>query len=162
IDVNVAVVTVRFVVALTPAKAAETVVLPVATPVATPALSAELLTVATEGVEDVHVTADVRSSCWPSLNVPVAVSWVSMVAGSLRLWGVILIETRFDPSTTSGAEALAVPNFAVIVAAPADWPVATPEIPTDATLVSDEDQVAYTFTFCVLPSVHFPLALKGI
>lgn len=38
----------------------------------------------------------------------------------------------------------------------------TPETPTVATLVSNEDQVAYTFTFCVLPSVHFPLALKGI
>src|ERR1700722_8447043 len=47
-------------------------------------------------------------------------------------------------------------------AAPADWPVTTPEIPTVATLLSDDDQVAYTFTFCVLPSVHFPLALKGI
>lgn len=27
--------------------------------------------------------------------------------------------------------------------------------------MSDEDQVEYTFTFCVLPSVHSPLALKG-
>ena len=64
IEVNVAVVTVIVsgVVALTPAKAAETVVLPGATPVAMPAVSAELLTVATEGVEEVHVTADVRSN----------------------------------------------------------------------------------------------------
>jgi hypothetical protein len=76
IEVKVAVVTVmvRGVVALIPAKDAETVVLPVATPVATPALSAELLTVATDGVEEVHVTADVRSNCLPSLNVPMAVS----------------------------------------------------------------------------------------
>ena len=120
IEVKVAVVTVRVVVPLIPAKAAETVVLPVATPVATPALSAELLTVATEGADEVHVTADVKSNFWPSLNVPIAVSWVSMVAGSLRLGGVILIETRLDPSTTKDAEALIVPTFAVIVAAPAD------------------------------------------
>jgi hypothetical protein len=40
--------------------------------------------------------------------------------------------------------------------------VTTPDIPTVATRGSDEDQVEYTFTFCVLPSVHFPLALKGI
>ena len=62
IEVRVAFVTVRLVVALIPAKAAETVLVPVATPVATPALSAELLTVATDGVEEVHVTADVRSN----------------------------------------------------------------------------------------------------
>lgn len=120
IEVNVAVVTVRVVVALIPAKAAEMVVFPVATPVTTPALSDELLTVATDGVDDVHVTADVRSSCWPSLNVPLAVSWVSMVAGSLRFCGVILIETRLDPSTTSEAEALFVRKVAVSLAVPAD------------------------------------------
>ena len=63
IEVRVAVVTVRVMgVALIPAKDAETVLVPVATPLATPALAAELLTVATDGVEDVHVTADVRSS----------------------------------------------------------------------------------------------------
>lgn len=64
IEVKVAVVTVMVsgVVALIPAKDAETVLVPVATPVAMPALSAELLTVATEGVEEVHVTADVRSN----------------------------------------------------------------------------------------------------
>jgi hypothetical protein len=120
IEVNVAVVTVRFVVPLIPANAAETVLLPVATPVATPALSAELLTVATDGVEDVHVTADVKSNCWPSLNFPMAVSWVSIVAGSLRLCGVTLIETKVDPSTTRDAEALIVPTFAVMVEVPAD------------------------------------------
>lgn len=120
IEVKVAVVTVRFVVPLIPLNAAETVVLPVATPVATPALSAELLTVATDGVEDVQVTADVKSNCWPSLNVPVAVSWVSMLAGSFRLCGVVLIETRVEPSTTSDDEALIAPSVAVIVAVPAD------------------------------------------
>ena len=63
IEVRVAVVTVRVMgVALIPAKDEETVVFPVATPVATPAFATELLTVATDGVEDVHVTADVRSS----------------------------------------------------------------------------------------------------
>lgn len=73
-ETRVAVVTVRLVVLLIPAKAAEIVVLPVATPVATPALSAELLTVATAGVDEVQVTAEVRSNCLPSLNVPIAVS----------------------------------------------------------------------------------------
>lgn len=145
IEVKVAVVTVMVsgVVALIPAKDAETVLVPVATPVAMPALSAELLTVATDGVEDVQVTADVRSNWLPSLNVPVAVSWVSMVAGSLRLCGVILIETRLDPSTIRDAELLLiVPIFAVIIVVPDDWPVTTPETPTVAMLVSEEDHVA--------------------
>ena len=83
-----------------------------------------------------------------------------MVAGSLRLGGVILIESRLDPSTTRDSELPIAPIFAEMTAAPADCPVTTPEIPTVAILVSDEDQVAYTFTFWVLPSVHFPLALK--
>ena len=65
-----------------------------------------------------------------------------MVAGSFRLCGVILIEIRFDPSTIRDAELLIVPIFAVIITVPDDCPVATPEIPTVATLVSDEDQVA--------------------
>src|SRR5437764_15495518 len=85
-----------------------------------------------------------------------------MVAGSLRLCGLILIETRLEPSTIKGADALIVPIFAVIVAVPDCWPVTTPDTPTVATRGSDEDQVEYTFTFCVLPSVHFPLALKPI
>ena len=34
-----------------------------------------------------------------------------------------------------------------------------PDVPTVATLVSEEDQVAYTFTFCELPSVQVPFAL---
>lgn len=84
IEVKVAVVTVRFVAPLVPANAAETVVVPGATPVATPALAEELLTVATDGVDDVQVTADVKSNGWPSAKVPMAFSWVSMLAGSLR------------------------------------------------------------------------------
>jgi hypothetical protein len=122
IEVKVAVVTVsvRFLVALIPANAAETVVVPGATPVATPALPAELLTVATDGVEEVHVTADVRSNLSPLSNSPVAVSWVSMVAGSLRVCGLIVIELRVELSTTTDPESVIEPIFAVIVAVPAD------------------------------------------
>jgi hypothetical protein len=63
IEVKVAFVTVRFVVALAPEKAAVTVAPPTATPVATPALFEALLTVATEGLDEVHVAAEVRSNC---------------------------------------------------------------------------------------------------
>jgi hypothetical protein len=73
-ETKVAFVTVSVVVALMPAKAAVTVLVPVLTPVATPWLVDALLTVATEGVDEVQVTAEVRSSCWPSEKVPVALS----------------------------------------------------------------------------------------
>src|SRR5947208_1193599 len=116
IETNVAFVTVIFVVALIPAKAAVIVVLPVATPVATPTLLDALLTVATNGVDEVQVTAEVRSNCWPSENVPTALSWVSMVAGNFRFCGVTLIDTRVDPSTTRCALALNVPDLAVMLA----------------------------------------------
>jgi len=88
-----------------------------------------------------------------------ALSWVSMVAGSFRFCGVILIETRFDPSTTRCALALNVPEVAVMVAVPADCPVVLPEMATVAIWVSDEDQVVKTLMFCEVLSVQVPLAL---
>jgi hypothetical protein len=163
IETNVAFVTVMFVVALIPAKAAVIVVPPMATPVATPPLLDALLTVATDGADEVQVAAEVRSNCWPSENVPVALSWVSMVAGSFRFCGVILIDTRLDPSTTRCALALNVPDVAgmvaVMVAVPADCPVVLPEMPTVAIWVSDEDQLVKTLMFCELLSVQVPFAL---
>lgn len=120
IETKVALVTVSVVVALIPENAAVIVVVPVVTPVATPPLPDALLTVATDGVDEVQVTAEVRSNCWPSEKVPIALSWVSMVAGSLRLCGVILMDTRLDPSTTRCELALNVPEVAVMVAVPAD------------------------------------------
>lgn len=52
-----------------------------------------------------------------------------------------MIETSPDPSTTTDEDAVIGPTAAVIVAVPADWPVTTPEIPTVATPLFDEDQV---------------------
>lgn len=66
-----------------------------------------------------------------------------MVAGSFRFCGVILMETRFEPSTIRCDVALkdVFGTVAVIVATPACWPVVLPEIPTLATVLSDEDQL---------------------
>jgi hypothetical protein len=55
--------------------------------------------------------------------------------------------------------ALTEPDWAVIVALPADWPVAVPETLTVATLVSDEDQVELPMSEYVLPSENVPTAL---
>jgi hypothetical protein len=53
------------------------------------------------------------------------------------------METRFEPSTIRCDVALkdVFGTVAVIVATPACWPVVLPEIPTLATVLSDEDQL---------------------
>ena len=88
IDTRVAFVIVRVVLAFCPWNDAAIVVLPVETPVATPSLLEALLTVATEGAEEVQVTTEVRSSWLLSANIPVAVNGRSMVSGTLALCGV--------------------------------------------------------------------------
>jgi len=52
--------------------------LPAVTPVASPFVPPALLTVATEALEDVQLTAEVRSWVVPSLNVPIAVKPVDI------------------------------------------------------------------------------------
>ena len=63
------------------------VVLPMAAPVTTPLLFEALLTVATEGVDEVHVTIEFKFSWLLSANMPVAVNESSMVLGTLVLRG---------------------------------------------------------------------------
>jgi hypothetical protein len=71
-DVRVALLTVRVAVPTCPANPAEIVVLPGATPVATPALVCALLIVAMDETEDVQVAAEVKSCVSPLANVPIA------------------------------------------------------------------------------------------
>jgi hypothetical protein len=64
----------------------------VAVPMATPVTSPELLTVATEEAEELHVTVLVRLAVCPSEYLPVAAScWVSPTA-RVGLAGVLAIE----------------------------------------------------------------------
>jgi len=60
------------------------VVVPEATPVATPRVKAALLTVATEEFDEVQVAAEVRSRISPSAKNPVALNWVWIVFGTLE------------------------------------------------------------------------------
>ena len=69
---KVALLTASVAVPFWPAKTAVIVVLPGVMPVATPAVSIALLTVATEGADEVQLTAAVRSRLWPSVKIPVA------------------------------------------------------------------------------------------
>ena len=85
IETRVAFVTVSAALSLSPWNDAPIVVLPMATPVATPLLFDALLTVATEGAEEVQVTMEVKSSWLLSANIPLAVNESSMVSGTLVL-----------------------------------------------------------------------------
>jgi len=74
-DTRVPEVTVRVAAPEMLAEVAVIVVVPVATAVTFPLVPAVLLTVATAGLEELHVTDDVISCVLLSEKVPVAVNW---------------------------------------------------------------------------------------
>jgi hypothetical protein len=86
-------VTVRVVVPCTAPEPAVIVVLPMATPLASP----PALIVATPGTEELHVAVLVRFSVLPSLYVPVAVNCCVATAGMEGFVGVTAIDTRGLP-----------------------------------------------------------------
>ena len=136
-------------------KAAEIVVLPVATLVTCPVLA----TVAAAGFDDVHRTEFETSCVLLSLKVPVAVNCLVVPFAILELAGVTAIDTRLAPVTVSEVVPLTDPLVTVIVVLPVPAPVASPLASTVATLPDPEDQVADVRS-CVLPSSKFPTALN--
>jgi hypothetical protein len=136
-------------------KAAEIVVLPVATVVTSPVLT----TVAAAGFEEVHSTESEMSCVLVSLKVPVAVNCFVVPAAMLELAGVTAIETRLAPVTVSVVVPLTDPLMTVIVVLPTPAPFASPLPSTVATLPDPEDQAADVKS-CVLPSSKFPTALN--
>jgi hypothetical protein len=159
IETSEAVVTVMEAVPTFPEKSAETVVLPGARPETTPLLPFALLTVATAAEDEVQVATRVKSRVSLFANSPVAVKPALMLSGMLALLGLICIDVNAAPSTTTLAVALTDPDCTVMVAIPADCPVAIPELLTVATFVSEEDQVELPLTERLLPSLNVPIAL---
>jgi len=159
IETSVALVTVNVALPACSANTAEIVVLPGVSPVAVPWLPGALLTVATEGAEDVHATMPVKSRLSPLANIPVAVMPVRRLAGMLKLAGDTCSDARLDPSTTRLTVPLIVPTWALITAIPADWPVAVPDGATVATCASEDVQVAAPLTERWPPSLNVPMAL---
>src|SRR5882762_3480826 len=107
-----------------PANAPVMFVLPGETPTASPEFPAELLMVAKAGLDEVHVTELVRSCVLPSPNVPTALYCRPTSTGMLIVVGVTAIDCNAVDSTTTLAVFETEPSVAVMVAAPADWPVA--------------------------------------
>jgi hypothetical protein len=85
-----------------------------------------LLTIATEGDEDVHVTVDVRFCVVPSAKVPSAVKLVDICWGTEGLDGRMLIDFKADDPTKKLAALLIPPRDTVMTAVPADCPVTRP------------------------------------
>lgn len=80
-------------------------------------------------------------------------------AGMVALAGVIVMLFRAVASTIKLAVLLTAPTCAVIVTAPADWPVVVPDELMLAIVGSEELQVTTLEMFCVVPSLYFPVAV---
>ena len=122
---------------------------PAATDVANPLEPAALLMVATEGVEEVHVTALVRFCIVLSEYVPVAVNCCVAPAMMMGLAGVTAMEINVVAVTVSVVALERLPNVAVIIVVPAATPVARPALDMVALLVFDELHVTDPVRFCV-------------
>ena len=134
-DVIVAFVTVMLALPTIPFKRAVTVVDPGVIAVSTPRNVLPLLTVATEGDEEVHFTAPVTFCVVPSANVPVAVSCSKVCAAMLPLLGSVIFRlTSGDEVTSRVLDPLTLPRAALIVVVPGPLPVA---IPKGLTLATD-------------------------
>jgi hypothetical protein len=124
-ETRVKFVTVNAAVPTCPANTADIVDAPGAIPVAKPLVPATLLTVAKEALEDVQVTADVKSWVLPSANKPIAVNPVMICCGTVEGDGLTAMEFKAPFDSTNRVElAVNPPMEAVMVAEPADCPVA--------------------------------------
>ena len=138
IDVRVADVTVSDTDPLTPSAVALMCAVPAATPVATPLLPDELLTVATAVLSDAQTDCDVSVWVVPSLKVPTAVK-VSFAAGwSDAPVGATAIELKVAAVTVKTVVSETAPTLAVIVVLPAVNAEARPDGTIVATAVEED------------------------
>jgi hypothetical protein len=160
IDERTALVIVSDAVPTCPANTAVIVAFPGVTPRAKPLLQLTVsLTVATAAGVDVHETDRVRSCVLPSANNPIAENWTPVWFAMVALAGVIRMPVSVEDCTTKLAEPLTAPCWAKIVAAPGDWPVASPPTAMLAMLLAEEDQVTALVSVWVVPSLYVPIAV---
>jgi L-fucose mutarotase/ribose pyranase (RbsD/FucU family) len=150
-------VTVRVVLPEMLPDAAEIVVLPTATPVATP----EELIVAVAGVPEAQVTDAVMS--WVLLSEYVPVAWKGTVvpAGADGLAGVTEMDFKVAAVTVSVVLSAIPPDVAEMVLLPTATAVATPAELMVAAAGAPEAQVTAAVMSLVLLSEYVPVAWKG-
>lgn len=143
---------------LTPPELIAMVVVPVPSVVASPAVAAELLIVATVATVELQCPDGVTSCVLPSVNVPVAVKACVMPNGITEPGGVIAIETSTAGVTVRTVALLMLPEEAVIVAVPIPALLANPVLLMVAVVRVSLDHVTALLRSCVLPSVNVPVA----
>src|SRR6266446_4629073 len=124
------------------------VLVPVATPLATPAL----VIVATEVFEELQVTVLVRFRVLPSLYAPVAVNGCVAPLAIDGFAGVTAIDDS-TAVTVSVVDPMTEPDAAWIVLAPTPTALAAPLPVTVAIEVFEELQLTEFVRFCVEPSL---------
>jgi hypothetical protein len=100
-----------------------------AVPTPVPKASPVLPTVADEVVSEDHAAVVVRFCVLPSLYVPVAVNCCVVPDAMEGVVGVTAMETRVAVVTVRVVDPVAVPEVALMVAAPEATPVAIPSVP---------------------------------
>ena len=140
------VVTVRFVEAEKLPDEADINDVPMATPAASPLEQAALLMVATDVLDELHVTTEVTTCVVLSENVPVAVNCSVDPAVMLGLAGCTAREASVAEETVRVVEPDMLPTAAVIVVAPAAravaWTVEQAVLLIVATVSEEELQTA--------------------
>ena len=151
IEVSVAAVTVRTAVLLVmPPEAAVMLEVPVARPVARPAL----VMVAVVNTEEFQVAELVRSAVVESVKWPVAVNcWVSPLAMDGVAGATVIVVSVAAVTVRTAVLLVMPPEAAVMLDEPAPTPVARPALVMVATAVAEEFQVAELLRSCVEPSV---------
>lgn len=154
IDVSVAELTFSGADPVTPPNAAEIVVEPDATPVATPMLPDALLMVAAAVLLLVHTTSCVMFCVLVSLKIPMAVKGRAVSGAIVVLEGATTIEATVAVVTSSVAVPFTEPSVAVMVVDPLPTDCARPVVGAIvATVVDDELHVACAVILRLLPSL---------
>jgi hypothetical protein len=156
IDCNVAAVTVRIVLPVTPFNVAEIDEVPTAAPVANPAL----VIIAVDGVAEAHVTLPVRFCVLLSLKVPVAVNCCVAPLVMLGLAGVTAMDCNVAAVTVRTVLPVTPFNVPEIDEVPTPTPVAKPATVIVAVDEVAEAQVTLPVRFCVLLSLNVPVAVN--
>ena len=147
-ELNVAAVTVKVAEPDLPPDVAVIVAVPADTPVASPGDT----TVATAMGSEVHVTVLLMLALVPSEKLPVATKVCVPPICTVGAKGATVMELNVAAVTVKVAEPALAPDVAVIVAVPADWPVATPGYTTVATASGSEVHVTVLLMLSLVPS----------
>ncbi len=158
-ELRVAFVTVKIAPAETLPAVAVIVDVPEARPFASPIAPLTLM-LATDGLDEVHWTDDVRFCVLLSVNVPVTPNCVVVPGAMETVRGATASDTSAGAVTVNPVLPLICEDVAVIVAVPCSLLVTMPELDTVAALVLEELQVTELVRFWLLPSVNVPVAVN--